>query len=79
MPRVERFEGGQVAMGIRLPRGLYDELQDRAIVSGVPIAEQFRRALRFWFDSYPVRAQQPRKAKLVSLKPSHSKTAKRKR
>jgi hypothetical protein len=82
MPKVEKFEGGQIPMGIRLPRGLYEELQDRAIASGVPIAEQFRRALRYWFDEHPVPGTKGgpariKRTKYVSLKPSKSVAAKK--
>ena len=80
MPRMERWDGGQKPMGIRLPIGLYEELQARAIASGVPIAEQFRRALRYWFDEHPIKgikAAPIRKAVLVSLKPSATKKGKK--
>jgi hypothetical protein len=76
MPRADKFPDGQIPMGIRLPKGLYEEVRDRADVSGIPIAEQFRRALRMYFDANPVKGTAP---KLVSLKPSRSVKKGRKR
>jgi len=75
MPRLEKWEGGQIPMGIRLPKGLYEELQARSIATGMPIAEQFRRALRFWFDEYTVPGTRP--ATLVDLRPSRAKGTKK--
>ena len=70
MGRPLRFASGTRQMMIRMPTEQYEALMARTERDGIPMAEQFRRAVTLYLAKVPGPSKRARKA--VSLVPRHA-------
>jgi hypothetical protein len=69
MSRKLQFPGGTQQVMIRLPKEQYDRMMQIAEIVGVPLAEQFRRAVTGYLKTQ-TKVRRPRGS--ISLLPRHA-------